>query len=302
MIFLIKQQKTKEMKHIYNIIIIALFTFFALSCNDTNEPMALFDYQIDGVTVQFTNYSTDSQSYIWDFGDGNTSTEENPLHEYAESGSFIITLTATGDGGSKTIKSMIKIQRPSIIEIDGNFDDWNNVPLDELFSTSTTNDDSALKSLKVHIDSDYIYLYLEYEESKIGPIDILLNTDNDNTTGGESWMWSPSGTDYLIEGFLESKMEDSSVFYWPEDAPQDGWEWIETLGPGSGVVKMSNSQDIGNGISAAEMSIIREMITDSFADEIEIGIFSSDEDWSENGNLPNTSDGTSAPLLRVIIK
>lgn len=33
--------------------------------------------------VAFTNLSTGAQSYLWDFGDGNTSTDENPTHTYA---------------------------------------------------------------------------------------------------------------------------------------------------------------------------------------------------------------------------
>ncbi|PKQ67136.1 hypothetical protein BZG01_08535 [Labilibaculum manganireducens] len=47
--------------------------------------------------VQFTNNSTDGETYLWDFGDGSTSTEENPLHTYDTAGSFTVSLTATND-------------------------------------------------------------------------------------------------------------------------------------------------------------------------------------------------------------
>ena len=44
--------------------------------------------------ILFTNTSTaDHQSYSWDFGDGNTSTEENPTHAYVNEGTYQITLT-----------------------------------------------------------------------------------------------------------------------------------------------------------------------------------------------------------------
>ena len=44
--------------------------------------------------VLFTNTSTgDPQSFNWDFGDGNTSTEENPTHAYVNEGTYQITLT-----------------------------------------------------------------------------------------------------------------------------------------------------------------------------------------------------------------
>ena len=50
--------------------------------------------------VKFNNLSTLYYSSLWDFGDGNTSTEENPSHTYESSGNFDVSLTVTGDGGS----------------------------------------------------------------------------------------------------------------------------------------------------------------------------------------------------------
>lgn len=47
--------------------------------------------------AQFTNLSTDNaRSFAWDFGDGTTSTERNPMHIYAEAGSYTVKLTARG--------------------------------------------------------------------------------------------------------------------------------------------------------------------------------------------------------------
>jgi choice-of-anchor B domain-containing protein len=47
-------------------------------------------------SVQFTNESTGAQSYSWDFGDGSTSDEENPIHTF-EYGVFNVTLTVTNE-------------------------------------------------------------------------------------------------------------------------------------------------------------------------------------------------------------
>ncbi|MFH2142570.1 MAG: C25 family cysteine peptidase [Bacteroidota bacterium] len=46
------------------------------------------------VTVTFTNTSTNATSYLWDFGDGTTSTDENPVHTYTVLGNYTVTLTA----------------------------------------------------------------------------------------------------------------------------------------------------------------------------------------------------------------
>jgi outer membrane protein assembly factor BamB len=53
------------------------------------------------LTVQFTDLSTNSPtSWSWDFGDGATSTEQNPSHTYAAPGSYMVVLTATSAAGS----------------------------------------------------------------------------------------------------------------------------------------------------------------------------------------------------------
>ncbi|SFZ94082.1 PKD repeat-containing protein [Flaviramulus basaltis] len=60
------------------------------------NPKANFTFEIDDKTVTFTNTSERAVSYEWDFGDGESSTEENPAHTYAEYGDYSITLTTTG--------------------------------------------------------------------------------------------------------------------------------------------------------------------------------------------------------------
>jgi len=58
------------------------------------DPAATFTFEAIGNAVSFTNNSVNAQSYVWDFGDGTTSTEENPQHNYANEGPYTITLTA----------------------------------------------------------------------------------------------------------------------------------------------------------------------------------------------------------------
>lgn len=60
-----------------------------------NEPLS----------VQFYDKSyggRDPTSWLWDFGDGETSTDQNPLHEYNDDGTFTVVLTATNAYGSSS--------------------------------------------------------------------------------------------------------------------------------------------------------------------------------------------------------
>lgn len=52
-------------------------------------------------TVQFTDKSPGNPTqWLWDFGDGQTDTRQNPSHTYATSGAFNVTLTTSGGSGS----------------------------------------------------------------------------------------------------------------------------------------------------------------------------------------------------------
>lgn len=72
--------------------------------NNPTPPVADFAVSGDGVaapaSVSFTNQSTNATSYSWDFGDGSTSTTASPTHVYLNQGTFNVTLTATGSGGT----------------------------------------------------------------------------------------------------------------------------------------------------------------------------------------------------------
>jgi PKD repeat protein len=55
------------------------------------------------LTVNFSNSSTGSiVTYAWDFGDGTSSSVQNPSHAYSAAGSYTVKLTVTGAGGSNT--------------------------------------------------------------------------------------------------------------------------------------------------------------------------------------------------------
>ncbi len=85
-----------------------------------NAPVAAFTGSPTSGTaplsVSFTDQSTNNPtSWSWDFGDGGTSTAQNPSHTYNNAGTYTVTLTATNDCGSdgETKVDYITVTEPS---------------------------------------------------------------------------------------------------------------------------------------------------------------------------------------------
>jgi hypothetical protein len=74
-------------------------------------PVADFTFSLSGTRapsiITFTNTSQNGLSYSWDFGNGQTSTQQNPAPTFAAGGTFSVTLTVTGQGN--LINKMSKI-------------------------------------------------------------------------------------------------------------------------------------------------------------------------------------------------
>ncbi len=94
------------------------WNFYLVSYDDPNDlpdipsamPKASFSFERDGFEVTFDNNSTNATSFMWDFGDGNSSSEVSPVHTYMNEGDYTVTLTAMdGNGNSDEAMATISV-------------------------------------------------------------------------------------------------------------------------------------------------------------------------------------------------
>lgn len=60
--------------------------------------------------VSFINTSENAKDYVWDFGDGNVSTDPNPKHKFNKGGEYKVKLIALGEQESDSSKQCITIK------------------------------------------------------------------------------------------------------------------------------------------------------------------------------------------------
>jgi len=110
-----------------------------------NVPDASFTFDdTASPTIAFSDASTDATSWSWNFGDGNSSTDQNPTHTYASTGLYTVCLTATSSCGSDTYCDIINVTfncpRPVVN------DDQLNVCKNSFGTITVTNNDQFVQS------------------------------------------------------------------------------------------------------------------------------------------------------------
>jgi len=84
----------------------------------TNQIQSVFTYDVDNQNVNFNNFSSNSDSSFWDFGDGNTSSLTNPSHLYQSLGTYNVSLISFNSCGYDTYSSQILITSLGVIDVE----------------------------------------------------------------------------------------------------------------------------------------------------------------------------------------
>ena len=101
---------SETMKRLY-----ILFLIAASLCSCSHQSVTLaFDYErLTPMMFSFTNLSSGYQSYRWDFGDGTFAYGTNAKKTYAQTGEYIVTLTAeTSSGVRHDYRRIVQVTEP----------------------------------------------------------------------------------------------------------------------------------------------------------------------------------------------
>jgi gliding motility-associated-like protein len=112
------------------------------------------------IRVRFFNESKDADAYLWDFGDGNTSTDTNPEHTYTRVGNFDVSLTVFKSSvcSASIVKGQFIISADNILFVPNTFTPNNDAVNDE-FVISMTN----IKTYRIQIFNRFgVPLFLSY--------------------------------------------------------------------------------------------------------------------------------------------
>lgn len=306
--------------------LLSLLGLIFTACSEDDEktpstpPTASFDFTVNELVVSFNNTSTGASSYIWNFGDGNRSTEENPTHTYAADGSYDVELYATNSADdTKSIKKTVTVKAkvedeedeepaPSYtITLDGEFDDWNEIPEEHLAIAvldEANSDYHRLKEVKFIADASYIYMYIKLDTLHANAMDIYLNVDGDTETGYNSWMWNAPSANYLMQSALRNNYDMRLAAY--DETKGGGWGWLtpNIVEPGMGLMEISEMNEVEENIVEFEAKIFRNFIP-GLGDEVRIMIGHSGVEgdaWTTSGGLPtvtNAGDKNDGLLLRL---
>ncbi|WP_256009319.1 PKD domain-containing protein [Desertivirga xinjiangensis] len=206
----------KTFKMIQNILPLMLLVMIFSSCKDDDYDVPVIDViysmEVEGNQVAFKNATQGASTYRWDFGDGSSSTDADPVHIYPGKGKYVATLYATtASGQTEEGSTVIRIAKTTPVKLNDNtLDDWDAVTANVFTTTDAGN---AIKKVKLDYDGNGVYIYVEMlgKRSDGQIFDFYLDSDNSSATGLLTGSYTEGGYDILMEGQL--LMDWFDIFY-----------------------------------------------------------------------------------------
>jgi PKD repeat protein len=269
----------------YSLTAVTICCIYSCKKEKAASPVdVIYSVDVDGLTVTFTNQTKSGTTYKWDFGDGATSTEENPVHTYPSKGKFVPTLyVGTAGGATFEGSTVLHISKGSPVKLnDHSFADWDT--LNNSVITSGAGG-GIFRQVKFDYNGENIFFYIEMSSKKSnGDIfDFYIDPDNNSSTGLLTGLFKNGGFDVLIEGAMLNNWFD--LFY--HTGEQNSFTF--------NLQSVSDFYQVGtitedNGILRFEGRLSRSKIQGLTGKGFKIGIAATKSDWSATlGTAPDAN-------------
>ncbi len=276
---------------------------------NNRKPEAEFSYTPSNPTtkdkIQFSDGSTDTdgdiQSRSWDFGDGNSSTSEEPTHRYEDEGSYTVQLTVEDDkGATDSVSKSINVenQPPK-----ANFTYTPSKPKtleDVSFEDTSLDSDGNIVSREWSFDNGESSTnespIISYQDDGTYTVDLTVtDEDGDSDTVSKDIEIENRDPEAEFDYNPENPTTGDSIEF--EDVSNDldgsieSWEW--TFGNGDNSTKQSPSHQYEEaGDYAVELTVEDDDgDTDSYETTVSV---EEDSDGSDSGDDGDSSDGDSS--------
>ena len=200
---------------------------------ESNSPVVL------GEQAMFTNLTEgeDTINYLWDFGDeSDPSSDENPVHEYAEAGTYQVRLTAWNDIGLDYVVQDFVVLVPADVKIDKSVDMDTDVPLGEMVTYTLTLSNSG------QVDAENVSLEdILPEGMTIGELVDDSPGEIDPLTNSLSWSGTVPAEDEVLIVFTAyldedpelygTQIENTATFTWDEVSDSDSASFMVEIAP-----------------------------------------------------------------------
>lgn len=278
----------ERIKHTLCLLVLAAGSLLFNACKKDEvkaQTDVVYELTAEGNVVTFKMVTQGVASYQWDFGDGQTSTDANPVHTYPGKGKYVATLSATINGSVTESSTVIRIAKGSPVKLDdSSLADWDAVTANVI--TSGANG-GIFRKVKVDYDGNNIYFYIEMASAKAnGDIfDFYIDSDNDAATGLLG-PFADGGYDILMEGPVLTTGLD--VFY--HSGAQTSFSFDQQ--------SISESYTVGTvneagGILKFEMKIARAKLKGLTGEGMRFGIVATKNDWSvQLGTAPDSDQSS----------
>jgi hypothetical protein len=268
------------------------------------KPQASFSWE-PGANheIVFTNESKNAKTYLWEFGDGTTSTEESPTHSYSELGTYTVKLTATGDGGTDEYSdNTVEVIKPPK-QMDGNFDDWAD---DAAIASYPDGEGRTLLELRVDNDATFLYFYIKGTANIGQVLQIYIDADADSASGWDYWnFFEAPGIEYLVEtvivGWETPDVVNPGSKLAAATGPDSNWPWVDVIA--SNAIQANSGYIVAGDTKIIELSMLKDMFTTpALSSKIRIVVGNSDNTWTNVGHLPPSATDPLTPPATYTMK